>query len=102
MQFSPEHLDLCARDTSATQDWYMKTLDGEVIFTDGRTPAMFLLRMPAGFVMEIYSADSTLKETGNNKLAGWSHLAFRVASIEAAKAELEKRGVRFTEEIKPA
>ena len=39
---------------------------------------------------------------GNNKLAGFRHVALRVDSIEAAKAELEKRGVKFAEEIRPA
>ena len=38
----------------------------------------------------------------NNKLAGFRHLALRVDSIATAKAELEKRGVAFTEEIRPA
>ena len=39
---------------------------------------------------------------GNNKLAGFRHLALRVDSLDTAKAELEKRGVKFTEEIRPA
>ena len=43
-----------------------------------------------------------LCRTGNNKLAGFRHLALRVDSIDAAKIELEKRGVKFTEQIKPA
>ena len=51
---------------------------------------------------EIYPAEAPLPERGNNKLAGFRHLALRVASLDAAKAELEKRGVKFTEEIRPA
>ena len=43
-----------------------------------------------------------MPERGNNKLAGFRHIALRVDSIDAAKAELEKRGVKFTEEIRPA
>ena len=35
---------------------------------------------------------------GDNKLAGFRHVALRVDSIEAAKAELSKRGVKFDEE----
>ena len=45
---------------------------------------------------------STPENRGNNKLAGFRHVALRVASIDAAKAELEKRGVQFNEEIRPA
>ena len=51
---------------------------------------------------EIYTAEKPLPERGNNKLAGFRHLALRVDSLDAAKAELEMRGVKFTEEIRPA
>lgn len=53
-------------------------------------------------MIEIYQADSSLGETGDNKLGGWRHVALRVASIEAAKTDLEKRGVQFPEPVKPA
>ena len=63
---------------------------------------MFLLAMPGGVMIEIYAGDFALEETANNKLNGWRHVALRVDSIEGAKAELEKSGIRFTEEVKPA
>jgi glyoxylase I family protein len=101
MNFSLEHLGLPARDPIALKDWYVKTLEAKVRFDNGQTPPMFLLST-AGGMIEIYAGDFAVKETANNKLNGWRHVALRVESIEAAKAELEKRGVRFTEEIKPA
>ena len=52
--------------------------------------------------LRFITADAPLPERGNNKLAGFRHLALRVDSLDAAKAELEKRGVKFTEEIRPA
>ena len=33
-------------------------------------------------MIEIYTADMSGAATGNNKLAGWRHLAVRVDSIE--------------------
>lgn len=43
-----------------------------------------------------------LKETSDNRLHGWRHLALRVDSIETAKAQLEQRGVKFDQPVKPA
>jgi glyoxylase I family protein len=102
MNFLMEHLGLSASAPGTLKNWYVKTLDAKVVFDNGQTPPMFLLALPGGMMIEIYSSDLALKETSNNKLQGWRHVAFRVESIEAAKAELERRGVKFTEEIKPA
>jgi len=65
-------------------------------------PPAFFLELPGGALIEIYEGDFAVKETGDNKLNGWRHLALRVASIASAKTELEGRGVSFTEMVKPA
>jgi catechol 2,3-dioxygenase-like lactoylglutathione lyase family enzyme len=80
----------------------MTVLDAKVVFENGKVPPTFLLQLPGGGMIEIYAAESTLKETADNKLSGWRHVALRTDSIEAARVELEKRGVRFTREIEPA
>lgn len=102
MNFSVEHLGLPARDTVATKDWYVRTLDGKMVFTDGKTPPAFFVQLPGGIMVEIYQATSSLKETADNKLAGWRHVALRVDSIESARATLEERGVKFTATVGPA
>jgi glyoxylase I family protein len=102
MNFSPEHLGLPARDPKILKDWYVKTLGARQVFDNGQTPPMFLIQLPGGLMIEIYAGDLALPETANNKLNGWRHVALRVDSLAAAQAELEQRGVRFTEEIKPA
>jgi glyoxylase I family protein len=38
----------------------------------------------------------------DNTLCGWRHVALRVDSLEAAKAQLEQRGLQFTDPVKPA
>ena len=96
MDFALEHIGLSARAPTTLRDWYVKTLGARVVFDNGSTPPMFLLSLPGGMLIEIYSGDFSLAETGNNKLNGWRHVALRVSSIEAAQAELEKRGVTFT------
>lgn len=102
MKFRLEHIGLPARDPVALKDWYVNALGAEVAFSNGQVPPMFLLRLAGGMMIEIYAGESALAETANNKLNGWRHVALRVESLEAAKAELERRGVKIVEEIKPA
>jgi glyoxylase I family protein len=102
MIFSLEHLGLAARNTPALRDWYINTLSAELLFSNNENPPAFLLRLPGGAVLEIYPAHEQLDATANNRLAGWRHIALRVDSIEASRAKLESRGVRFEEQPKPA
>lgn len=102
LNYSVEHLGLPARDTVALKDWYVRVLGAKLRFNNGQTPPAFFLELGGGLMIEIYAATSVLKDTTNNSLAGWRHLALRVESIEAARTELEQRGVVFTEQPKPA
>ena len=86
----------------ALKDWYARVLGARVVFSNEQTPPAFLLALPGQLMLEIYGGDFSLPQTGDNKLNGWRHVALRVDSLTAAKAELEQRGVKFTEEIKPA
>jgi glyoxylase I family protein len=102
MNFSVEHLGLPARDPAALKDWYVRMLGAKVVFDNHQTPPAFLLALAGGVMIEIYGGDSALPQTSDNKLNGWRHVALRVGSIAAAKAELEQRGLKFTEDLKPA
>lgn len=102
MKFAVEHFGLPCRDPRALKDWYVRVLGAELIFNNGQTPPAFFLRLAGGLMIEIYEGDFSLKETSDNALNGWRHLAIRVDSIETAKAELQSRGVTFTDPIKPA
>ena len=102
MQFSVEHLGLPARDPAALKDWYVRVFGAELVFDNGQKPPAFFLRIGGGLMLEIYEGDFSLKETSDNALNGWRHLALRVDSIESAKKDLESRGVTFRESIKPA
>jgi catechol 2,3-dioxygenase-like lactoylglutathione lyase family enzyme len=102
MNFTVEHLGLAAHNPVTLKDWYVKTLDAKVVFDNGETPPAFFLSLPGGLLLEIYRSDLALKETGINSLAGWRHVALQVDSLEITRAMLEKRGVTFTEQFKPA
>ena len=102
MNFAIEHIGLAARDAVALKDWYVEVLGFREVFTDGKSPPAFLLEIAGGLMIEIYQGDTSVDATGNNKLAGWRHLALRVDSIESERVELARRGVIFDEPIKPA
>ena len=102
MKFSVEHLGLPARDPAALKDWYARMLGAKVVFSSHQTPPAYLMALPGGVLLELYGGDLALPQVSNNKLNGWRHVALRVESVAATKAELERRGLQFTEGIKPA
>jgi glyoxylase I family protein len=102
IQYAMEHIGLAAHDTTALKDWYVRALGARVIYQSADTPAAYFIELPGGAWIEIYQAIHSLPQTADNKLAGWRHLALRVESVESAKGHLGKKGIRFSEEIKPA
>jgi glyoxylase I family protein len=101
MQFAVEHFGLPARDPAALKVWYVRVLGATLIFENPELPA-YLLALNGGFWVELYPAASHLDVTADNSLAGWRHLALRVDNLEAARVELESRGIVFDQPIKPA
>jgi catechol 2,3-dioxygenase-like lactoylglutathione lyase family enzyme len=101
MEITVEHLALPSKDPARLMEWYVKVLDGSVVFNNHQEPPTALVRV-GGIMIEFYAGEKSVPETANNKLCGWRHLALRVPSIAAAKTELARRGVTFTEEPRPA
>jgi len=102
MNFAIEHIAIPSPDPAALENWYERVLGAREIFNNGQSPPTCLIALPGGGWFEIYAAGSAPENRDNNKLAGFRHVALRVDSIEAAKAELEKRGVKFSGEVRPA
>jgi catechol 2,3-dioxygenase-like lactoylglutathione lyase family enzyme len=98
---SVEHIAIPAVNPAALRNWYERVLGAKIVFDNGQQPPTFIIAL-ANVWFEIYTAEAPLPDRSNNKLAGFRHLALRVDSLDAAKAELEKRGVIFTGEIRPA
>ena len=104
MNIAIEHIAIPATNPVALKNWYERVLGAREIFNNGQTPPTLLIAVPGGGWFEIYAATGVPapEDRDNNKLAGFRHVALRMDSIDAAKAELEKRGVKFTEEPRPA
>ncbi|HXR49074.1 MAG TPA: VOC family protein [Candidatus Limnocylindrales bacterium] len=102
MNIAIEHVAIPSPDPAALKSWYEQVLGTHEIFNNGQSPPTCLIALPGGGWFEIYAAEGAPENRGNNKLAGFRHIALRVDSMEAARVELEKRGVKFGEEIRPA
>lgn len=102
MNIAFEHIAIPSPNPVALKSWYERVLGAREIFNSGQSPPTYLIALPGGGWFEIYAAEGAPNNRGNNKLAGFRHVALRVDSIHAAKAELEKRGVKFDGEIRPA
>jgi glyoxylase I family protein len=102
ISFSVEHLGLAARDPRALADWYCRILGGREIWENGQNPPAVFVALPGGPMLELYPTELAVPQTGDNRTAGWRHLALRVSSLENAAAELQRRGLNLTESPKPA
>ncbi len=101
VNFSIEHVAILATDPVALGNWYEHVLGAQPVWDDKQSPPTYLLAL-SNLWLEIHAAEAPPVGRGNNKLPGFRHVALRVDSIEAAKVELAKRGVKFGEEIRPA
>ena len=101
MNFTIEHIAVPAADPAALKEWYLRVLGARLVWDNGQHPPVCLI-MLGGAWMEIYVSEKPLAERGNNQLAGWRHVALRVDSLDEARAELTRRGVKFDEEVRPA
>ena len=103
MNFSVEHIGIPAADPVTLRNWYVCVLGARSVWDNGQTPPSFLMALAGDTMLEIYPANRELNlGRGDNQLAGFRHVALRVDSIEAARAELTKRGVKSDEETRPA
>lgn len=102
MNFIIEHIALPASNINALRDWYVAKLGATCITPNGAEPPYFIRLPGATTTFEMYEATGSVPQTGDNGIAGWRHLALRVDSIEAARQELDARGVVFPDPIKPA
>ncbi len=101
VNISVEHIAIPAANPTALKDWYERMLAAKVLWSSGQTPPTYLISLQNVW-FEIYQAEASFPQCGNNKVAGFRHLALKVESLAAAKMELETKGVQFTGEVRPA
>ena len=80
--FCLEHIGICAKDTAALKDWYVKYFNLEIVYDNKKENPTYILRFADGGLMEIYAAE-TESDIYDNKHQGIRHLAFGSDNIEA-------------------
>ena len=91
-----EHVGLCAKDTAALKDWYVKLFNFKVVYDNGKERPTFFLLMEDNSLIEIYPADLEA-DACSNKQQGLRHLAFGTDNIDREYSRLIEYGVDITE-----
>jgi glyoxylase I family protein len=82
-----EHVAICARDTIALKDWYVKFFQFKVVYDNGSERPTFMLLMEDKSMIEIYPMDIEGVVCGS-KHQGLRHLAFGTDNIEKEYSRL--------------
>lgn len=81
-----EHVAICARDTKALTEWYVKNFDFTVIDDNGK--GNYFVKAPGGCVFEIMKFTSGVQPEDTSAI-GLRHIAMRV-SKENFDVEVQK------------
>lgn len=90
-----EHFAVCAHDTAALTDWYVRIFGFKVVYDNGK--GTYFVAAPDGSMIEIIKA----AEDGgklNEKVSGFRHMALAVDDFEAMVEKLMAEGVEVVAE----
>jgi glyoxylase I family protein len=93
------HLAIAAGDPARLADWYCETLGFRALSDNGKERPTRLLAGPGGGMIEMMPDDQSPPPGRGLFDRGLSHLAIRVADLEAALAALRQRGVAVAEPV---
>jgi glyoxylase I family protein len=98
-----DHPAVAAHDVEKLSAWYCDFLGYEKWFyhpTGGpQQNPVWMLKAPDGSFLEIMPVDNTARPIRTTWTPGWSHLAFRVTSLDSAITILDKKGIQWSSEI---
>ncbi len=89
-----EHTAIAATDTRALAEWYVSVLDFQIVFDSEGDPPVFFIKDDKDAMIEIVPLGPDGIAAGGVS----NHLALLVEDFDAAKADLEARGVVFDPE----
>ncbi len=95
-----DHPAVAAADVEGLASWYCAVLGYEKHHLDPRP--IWLLKADDGTLLEILPKDHTPRPVRTNLTPGWSHLAFKVADIQAAIEHLDRHQIRWSSPLSPA
>lgn len=93
-----EHIAVCAKDTAALKDWYVKMFDFEVVYDNGK--GTYFVAAPDGSMIEIIAA---AKDMGKNEPgdSGVRHFALSVTEdgFDKMTQKLKTEGVEIVTDV---
>ena len=94
-----EHIGICAENTVALKDWYIKLFNFKVVYDNKKDQPTYFLLMDDNNMIEIYPMETSVG-TVDNKHQGIRHLAFSTDDIEKEYQNLLDHGVEIIDELK--
>lgn len=94
-----EHIAVCARDTAALKDWYVKMFDFKVVYDNGK--GTYFVAAPDGSMIEIIAADKDMGKNEPND-SGVRHFALSVTDdgFDKMVEKLKVEGVEVVTDVK--
>ena len=94
-----EHIAVCAKDTAALKDWYVKMFDFKVVYDNGK--GTFFVAAPDGSMIEIIAADKDMGKNEPND-SGVRHFALSVTDdgFDKMVEKLKAEGVEVVTDVK--
>ena len=95
-----EHFAIAAKDTVKLCEFYRDVLGFAVVYDNAKTPPTFFVKPAGGSMIEIIPAPDKPVVRRDNTDPGLTHVALGVADLDAAMAELKRRGIVFEGDVK--
>ena len=98
MNFSYDHIHLRTRDPEAAAEYYSRVFGASVlrsVQTDGQSRIDLDI---GGVILFLAVVGEDVQEAPSEQYLGLDHFGLRVDDIEAAAAELKRRGAEFSTE----
>ncbi len=94
-----EHIAVCAKDTAALKDWYVKMFDFKVVYDNGK--GTYFVAAPDGSMIEIIAADKDMGKNEPND-SGVRHFALSVTDdgFDKMVEKLKNEGVEVVTDVK--
>ncbi|MSP12586.1 MAG: hypothetical protein EXR62_06475 [Chloroflexi bacterium] len=100
--FSIEHFAIASQDTDKLAQWYMDKLGFSVIMRTEAKPSIYFIKAPKGGLIEIIPANEKQIPQALDDDAGMRHVAFLYDDYDAAKKDLNAKGIELFNEFTAA
>src|SRR5438067_10416356 len=92
-----DHVAIAARDPIGLADWYCRILGFRSVFNNAKERPIHILAGAGGGMIEMLPDDESQPPNRELLNRGLSHLAIRVANLQAAIASLNAAGIEVAE-----